>query len=153
MFTPLRTCGMRLELLLLCLGTGLFLATPECQAQTLRLQQPIVQQFGANTTVLVPDRGQAHIGSVSRGWESRFQTGPWGRGSLTSRAYSESTLSTSVTIQDFAEMDRDLLQRAPQATPLPYEDTLETSLRRLQPAAEVARNPTFRPNITSRSFR
>ncbi|QDV51593.1 hypothetical protein Enr17x_36490 [Gimesia fumaroli] len=87
----------------------------QAQAQVLRIQQPIVQQFSADTTLSVPDRGSALIGGFSSGAIRSRQTGPFRRGSNYGHAFQSSTSSVSVYIHDFEAMDRMLLNSAPAA--------------------------------------
>ncbi|WP_298866043.1 hypothetical protein [uncultured Gimesia sp.] len=82
-------------------------------AQEIRIQQPIVQQFSARTTVSVPDRGSAVLGSFHSGVIRSRQSGPLRRGSSYGQAFQSSTSSVSVYIHDFEAMDRMLLNSAP----------------------------------------
>lgn len=81
-------------------------------AQTIMLQQPVVGTFSVGTSVLVPDRGGAYLGSVARARESRRQFGFPPRGSSLGLERAHSAASTHVWIHDLQEMDRRLLQRA-----------------------------------------
>ncbi len=80
------------------------------QAQ-LTIQQPV---FGVNstaTTVSVPDRGRAHLSSISRAGDSRTVTGPFRSGSNFGQFRDHSSTSVTATIHDFEEMDRYLLNQ------------------------------------------
>lgn len=82
-------------------------------AQAIRLQQPIVQQFSAGTTVSVPDRGSVTLGGLHSGATRSKQVGPFRRGSSYGQAFQSSTSSVGVYIHDFEAMDRMLLNSAP----------------------------------------
>ncbi|WP_339729104.1 hypothetical protein [uncultured Gimesia sp.] len=94
---------------------GIAVQGQQAHAQALRIQQPIVQQFSAGTTVSIPDRGSALIGGYSSGAIRSRQTGPFRRGSNYGHAFQSSTSSVSVYIHDFEAMDRMLLNSAPSA--------------------------------------
>lgn len=85
------------------------------QAQVVRIQQPIVQQFSAGTTVTVPDRGTALLGGISSGRIGSRQYGPFRHGSIYGQEFQSSTSSVSVYIHDFEAMDRYLLNSAPRS--------------------------------------
>lgn len=85
------------------------------QAQVVRIQQPIVQQFSMGTTVTVPDRGTALLGGISSGRISSRQYGPFRHGSIYGQEFQSSTSSVSVHIHDFEAMDRYLLNSAPRS--------------------------------------
>lgn len=95
-----------------CLVSGFVTLTgPFAFAQRATIQQPVVSTFGVNTTVSVPDRGRAHLGSLSRAGESRKAFGPFVRGSSRGSFRDHSSTSVGVRIHDFEEMDRRLLGR------------------------------------------
>lgn len=94
---------------------GISISNQQTHAQALRIQQPIVQQFSAGTTVSVPDRGSVLLGGVSSGVIRSRQTGPFRRGSAYGHAFQSSTSSVSVYIHDFEAMDRMLLNSVPSA--------------------------------------
>ncbi|QDT43419.1 hypothetical protein Pan241w_35190 [Gimesia alba] len=94
---------------------GIAVQSQQAHAQALRIQQPIVQQFSAGTTLTVPDRGSALIGGFSSGAIRSRQTGPFRRGSNYGHAFQSSSSSVSVYIHDFEAMDRMLLNSAPAA--------------------------------------
>lgn len=84
-----------------------FLASP-AEAQNLTVQQPVFGVNSVGTTVSVPDRGSALLGGVSSAGasRSRYGSGPFRPGSTSGQFHSASSSSVSVTIHDFAEMDR-----------------------------------------------
>ena len=82
-------------------------------AQEIKVQQPIVQQFSARTTVSVPDRGSAVLGAYNSGAIRSRRVGPFRRGSSYGQAFQSSTSSVGVYIHDFEAMDRMLLNSAP----------------------------------------
>ena len=96
--------------MLICLMTVL---TETAEAQVVRIQQPIVQQFSAGTTVTVPDRGSALLGGVQSGAVYSRQSGPFRAGSTYGHSFHCSTSSVSVYIHDFEAMDQMLLNSAP----------------------------------------
>ncbi len=93
---------------------GWFSQSPS-HAQELRVQQPIVQQFSAGTTVSVPDRGRALLGGVNSGATRSKRVGPFRRGSSYGQEFRSSTSSVGVYIHDFESMDQFLLNSAPSA--------------------------------------
>jgi len=113
-------------------------------AQFVQFQQPIGETFQANTTVVIPDRGQAHLGSISGGRTTIRSQGfpPRTYSRYTDRFHS--SLSASVYIHDFEEMDRAILNRPEDAPLLPYEESYRETSRRLRPAGIAARNPADR---------
>ena len=83
----------------------------------LTVQQPV---FGVNsvaTTVSVPDRGTAHLGSISRARSSRSTFGPFRSGTNLGLDREHTGMSVNVYIHDFEAMDRYLLGQAPAAPP------------------------------------
>lgn len=86
------------------------------KAQQLTVQQPEFQIFSTNTTVVVPDRGEAFLGGMKTARSSRSSYGFSPFGSTLGLERSGSTMSVSVYIHDFAAMDEYLLN---QASPLP----------------------------------
>lgn len=81
-------------------------------AQNVTVQQPVFGNFSVSTTVSVPDRGGAFIGGVKRAGSSRKSFGPIRSGSSIGLFRDYSGVSTHVTIHDFDEMDRMLLEQA-----------------------------------------
>lgn len=78
-------------------------------AQNVSVQQPVISNFGLNTTVVVPDRGTAYLGSVGRSAFTRSDYGPLNFSRPIGKTTSHSGTSTSVWIHDFEAMDRALL--------------------------------------------
>jgi hypothetical protein len=81
----------------------------ESCAQAVSVQQPVVQVFGVNTTVVVPDRGSSLLGSVSSAGDTRSTNGfsPFGASIGSFRNHSSQT--ATVYIHDFEAMDEALL--------------------------------------------
>ena len=133
--------------ILLCFSltcSALAAMSTRAEAQVVRFQQPIGETFSANTTVVIPDRGQSDLGSVSGGRTfSRRYGYPPGNYSRYSDSF-RSSLSTSVYIHDFEAMDRAILNRPEDAPLLPYEESYRETSRRLRQAGTVARNPASR---------
>ena len=92
--------------------SALLLPAVSVQAQNVVVQQPVVQQFGVNTAVSVPDRGSMFLGGVSSAADSRtsYGFGPW-RGSSLGTGRSASSVETHVWIHDFETMDQMLLNQ------------------------------------------
>ena len=81
------------------------------------LQQPVIGQFGVQTTVSVPDRGAAYLGGLQRAGATRTSFGPWRPGTSTGLFRDSQSITSHVTIHDFQTMDRLLLDQArPRAT-------------------------------------
>ena len=78
----------------------------------LTVQQPAFSVTGVTTTVSVPDRGRAHLGSISRARDSRSSFGPFRSGSNVGLDREHTGMSVGVYIHDFDEMDRYLLGQA-----------------------------------------
>jgi hypothetical protein len=92
-------------------GLGLLLLVPEASFGQLTVQQPVFGVNSVTTTVSVPDRGRAHLGSISRARDSRTHFGPFRPGTSTGLDREHSTMSVGVTIHDFAAMDEYLLSQ------------------------------------------
>ncbi len=96
----------------------------------LSVQQPTVESFGVSTTVVVPDKGEIHLGSVGVARDARNFYGPrtalFPRTSSLSQERFHSGLSVRATIQDLSEMDRALLNKPDAAAPLPFEKAANT---------------------------
>ncbi|MCA9079461.1 MAG: hypothetical protein KDA58_02835 [Planctomycetaceae bacterium] len=115
------------------------------------VQQPVVQQFGVDTAVSVPDRGSAFLGGVSSAQDARTQFG-WGlHGSAIGTARSHSGTDVRVWIHDFEAMDRALLAQPASTTSLgtlsPSHRALVEAHRRLGSEARESNLPQVR--ITS----
>lgn len=95
----------------LAIGLAVCLSARVVAAQVV-IQQPVVRVQGVNTAVSVPDRGNALLGSVSRGAEAGNFYGPLPYGTSTGRSYERASQRVSVTIHDFEEMDQLLLNAA-----------------------------------------
>lgn len=98
-----------------CFAVGVFLTAAVSQtafAQRGTVQQPVVSRFSVGTTVSVPDRGRAHLASVSRAGDGRKSFGPFSPGSSRGMFRDHSSSSVGVTIHDLDEMDRRLLGTA-----------------------------------------
>ncbi|MFQ5732389.1 MAG: hypothetical protein ACE5KM_10610 [Planctomycetaceae bacterium] len=80
-------------------------------AQNATIQQPAFGRFSVGTTVSVPDRGRAYLGSVARAGEGRKSFGPFQRGSSVGLFREHSGVSASVYIHDLREMDQRLLRQ------------------------------------------
>lgn len=78
-------------------------------AQGLTVQQPVVGRFGANTSLSVPDRGRALVGSVNSAAMGRVTYGPLPSGSALGLQTRSSSLSVRVFIHDLQAMDEALL--------------------------------------------
>jgi len=98
--------------MLACLLLGSWLSPVAC-AQAVTVQQPAFQQFSTGTTVMVPDRGTALLGSVSRGADSRNRYGFFQPGSSRGSFRQHSSVSTKVWIHDLRAMDEMILNSAP----------------------------------------
>ncbi|MEZ6056483.1 MAG: hypothetical protein R3C01_07240 [Planctomycetaceae bacterium] len=73
------------------------------------VQQPVVQVFGVDTVVSVPDRGSVLLGGVSSARDGRNTSGfmPWGSSIGMDRNYSSAR--ATAYIHDFEEMEAELL--------------------------------------------
>lgn len=89
------------------LMTGL--VPTEAAAQQIQVQQPAIRQFQINGGASVPDRGAAFLGGVGRGAIDRADIGWFSGGSRLGSSRSSTSTSAQVRIQDFAEMDREVL--------------------------------------------
>jgi hypothetical protein len=97
----------------------LILAAQTVQAQNIAVQQPVLQDFSVDTTVTVPDRGTALLGSVRSGAAGRasYGFGPFRNGSSRGYSLSGSSVTTSVYIHDLRAMDEALLATAEPSAP------------------------------------
>ncbi len=93
---------------------------PSTGTAQVTVQQPVVSRFGVTTSVSVPDRGRAHLASVSRyaASRSRYGFGP-AYGSSVGRSLSTSSLSVSVRVHDLNAMDAYLLSNDGRRSRLP----------------------------------
>ena len=85
--------------------------------QRLTVQQPVCRRFSVHSTVVVPDRGAAFLGGVSRAGEARQRFGPCGCGPSTGMTREYSGVSVRVWIHDLREMDRVILNQASTGSP------------------------------------
>lgn len=81
-------------------------ATAEAQGV---VQQPVVETFGVDTTVSVPDRGSAFLGGVSTARSGYSTYGPLNLNRSYGFDYGFSYVDVSVFIHDFEAMDEALL--------------------------------------------
>ncbi len=92
-------------------GLCLLVAQPKPASAQLTVQQPVFGVNSVTTTVSVPDRGRAHLGSISRARDSRTSFGPFRPGTSTGLDREHSGMSVGVYIHDFEAMDQYLLNR------------------------------------------
>lgn len=120
-----------------------FMLQTTVDAQT--IQQPVFGVTSVSTTVSVPDRGSALLGSISRAADSRrtYGFGPFRPGSNRGSDRSHTSLSTSVFIHDLRAMDEAILNGTTDGNgaahitghpPLRQTDHREYSLRGLTSA-------------------
>ena len=96
---------MRIRLLIpVTAGCVVLLATQSAPAQQ-TVQQPVVEQFSADTVVSVPDRGRLFLGGVGSAGATRKEYGPIPWGTASGRFTSNSSLDVGVFIHDFGAMD------------------------------------------------
>lgn len=116
-----RNRDMSPRLILTSLSLSLVLLVSQsdhCNAQ-LTVQQPVFGVTGVSTTVSVPDRGRAHLGSISRARSSRNSYGPFRSGSNIGVDREHTGMSVGVYIHDFEAMDRYLLSQGTSPTVAP----------------------------------
>ena len=133
----------------------LWTSAPRAWGQALTVQQPSVESIGVGTTVSVPDRGRTLLGGVSSGAASRSIYGPLPMNSNRGQAFQAGSISTSVTIIDFEEMDRAALEAAEGRRPISsgknsnreYQLMLARNAKRMpkQLPQVVAGSPTDEP--------
>lgn len=125
-------------------AAALCLLLPSARAQNVAVQQPVLQDFSASTSVSVPDRGTALLGGVSSGAAGRTASGlgPFRNRDARGQGYTGSNVTTSVQILDLRAMDEALLATA----------TTSASPSRWQ-SALTSRHAADRPGVatTSRS--
>jgi len=95
-------------------------------AQQIAVQQPIIGVTSVSTTVMVPDRGQVHLGGVSSAQSFRQTNGFGLRGSNLGVSRSSRSVSATATIIDLHEMDEAILNSAPVAAPRPRPRVITT---------------------------
>lgn len=103
---------MRSRIFYAIVGTAWMVAPVTAQVT---VQQPVVQSFGASTTVSVPDRGRTHIASVNSAAASHSMSGPFRSGASLGMQAQGSSISAGVYIHDLQAMDEALLATAPSA--------------------------------------
>lgn len=118
--------SLQLSFGLMCV---LFTAHAVC-GQQIAVQQPVIQNFSVGTTVSVPDRGSAHLGSVGSAFSGRTTTGPFRSGSSYGLERQSSSASVQVSIHDFEAMDAELLAAPTNAATTRIDPRIS---RRLQP--------------------
>lgn len=127
------------RILISCLA--ILASTGDCLAQRFTVQQPVISQFGASTTVSVPDRGAAFLGGVSRQGFSRYSTGPFHPGSSIGRFTESRGASVSVYVHDFEELERQLLAGDSSSQRIPYRNVapprIGNGLRRTRPQSRA----------------
>lgn len=101
------------------------------------VQQPVVGSFSGSTTVSVPDRGSAHLGSVGSAASGRINSGIFRPGTSSGLERSASSLSTSVYIHDLRAMDESLLAGAANSARDPWTPRLDER-RAAIPAGKAA---------------
>lgn len=111
------------------------------------VQLPSIQTFSYTGSVLVPDRGTASLGGISRSgsFSNRQGFGPFTRGGNSGFA-SRSNLSASATIIDLDEMDRQIRgigneNLATNSGPITREDARSTI--KPKPAAMIQEGKTL----------
>jgi hypothetical protein len=126
---------------------GVVHETPSHAQQPIRVQQPVLGVNSSATTVVVPDRGRALIGGVRRGASGRSRYGFAPPNQSTGTEISGSSMSVSVTVHDFAEMDA-------QALAQPTRSAVPSRAPRLSPRAEWAwQNLSARPGVAQAAIR
>jgi hypothetical protein len=117
----------------------LALAMPPAVArgQQVVVQQPQFEQFGASSTVLVPDRGATGLGGNGAAAASRGTSGPIPGGTSRLGGMAASRVETRAWVHDFEAMDRAIL-----GAELP-----ESSVSRRSPARP---GPSVRPGLPMR---
>ncbi len=89
------------------------------QGPAIAVQQPVVGVTGVATTVSVPDRGRATLGSVSRAASGRTSAGFGLKNRGRFAESSQTSISVGVTIHDFEAMDRAALSKRPASATKP----------------------------------
>ncbi len=89
----------------------MLLGTSHLFAQNGTVQQPVFRNFSVGTTVSVPDRGSAHLGSISRAVSGSKNIGFYRPGSAVGKIHEHAGASSHVYIHDFEAMDQYLLNQ------------------------------------------
>ncbi len=131
-------------------------------AQNVQVQQPVVQQFSIDTTVVVPDRGSAFLGGVSKAATSVPTYGPMPYGTAFGSAVSSSYAETSVYIHDFELIDRLVLlegqrrfaehRSSPDSTALSTDPRVQYILKNRSVSSRIAKKRVTRNRLESKSF-
>jgi hypothetical protein len=87
---------------------ALLAASQSARAQGV-VQQPVVETFGVDTVVSVPDRGSAFLGGVSTARSGYSTYGPLSLNRAYGFDYGYTYIDVSVFIHDFEAMDQALL--------------------------------------------
>ncbi len=104
----------RIALAVVVVLAGFVFSPRQGQAQ-LTVQQPVFGVNSVGTTVSVPDRGTAHLGSISSARSGSKTFGPLPSGTNYGFDRQHTGMSVNVYIHDFEAMDRYLLGQAPAA--------------------------------------
>jgi hypothetical protein len=133
----------------LCLvaGLALWVFEPRAGLAQLAVQQPVLGVNSVSTSVSVPDRGRAHLGSISRARDSRTHFGPFRPGTSTGFDREHSGLSVGVSIHDFEAMDRYLLS---QGTSAPDNPQLTGNARHAWEQLSAGQQPSTRASVPQR---
>lgn len=123
--------------LVLCAITSLTMASI-VDAQQIAVQQPVVQNFSASTSVSVPDRGSAHLGSVGSASSGRSVSGPFRSGTSRGQDRQASSTSVHVYIHDFEAMDAALLATPTKATSSKLDSRITQRLEQRSSTANSA---------------
>ena len=130
------------RLILAALTGAMSMLTAAAEAQQLTVQQPAFSSNSAATTVVVPDRGRAHVGSYSSAASGRSSGGGLGtRGSSYGLERRGEQMTAGVRIHDMAAMDAAILGQAPPGLP-----------RHLPPRGTPVRPATTAPPIARPDF-
>jgi hypothetical protein len=95
------------------------LSTAQSLQAQITIQQPVLERFSVNTTVVVPDSGGAYLGGLKRAGESRKEFGPLPSGTSTGLFREHAGVSVHVFIHDFAELDQLALGLSPSGSSFP----------------------------------
>lgn len=100
-------------------AAGLFVAlgSVAAMAQQFVVQQPEFRQLAVPTTVVVPDRGAAHLGGVGGAGQTQAVVGPVPLARSTTGSAGSSSVHVRAYVHDFQAMDEALLGTAPETRP------------------------------------
>jgi hypothetical protein len=124
-------------------------------AQAVTVQQPVVSTFTGGTTVMVPDRGRMHLGSVNSAASGRITTGPFRSGSSIGLERTASSMSVGVFIHDLQAMDEALLNQGRGVNDVvsPYAARLAARRGQSVGSAGQAAAPPERPDSAAQAAR